>query len=92
MHHRTDLFCRNWQQGICPAHTRISTSIKKAVERHYATDNHQQIVDSLATVITAAPAKDSGRYTIQPRSTGVAPTTNAGEVNESTLPAALPRR
>jgi hypothetical protein len=58
----TYFFCRNRQQGSCPAPYVNVAVAEQAVERYYATVSHQQIVDSLATLITAAPAKDSGRY------------------------------
>lgn len=56
----TYFFCRNRQQGTCPAPYVNVAIAEDAVERYYATVSHQQIADAQAT-LTKTDAADNSR-------------------------------
>jgi site-specific DNA recombinase len=74
----TYFFCRNRQQGTCPAPYVNVAVAEQAVERYYTTVSQQQITDALATLTAVDTADhDPSRTRDRSRSTGAAPTTSA---------------
>ncbi|MCE7008202.1 recombinase family protein [Kibdelosporangium philippinense] len=62
----TYFFCRNRQQGTCPAPYVNVAIAEQAVERYYTTISQQQITDALITLAKDDTANNSPRRTVDP--------------------------
>ncbi|MCG3757109.1 recombinase family protein [Amycolatopsis sp. Poz14] len=62
----TYFFCRNRQQGNCPAPYVNVAVAEHAVERYYATVNQQQVADAMARIATGDAADHMAGQTLAP--------------------------